>query len=296
MVGADTATSHDELLFTTTDSMLEVLHGGKRIRFAAGGGYQWNLSRGVGSWVSTASVSDTIANATTRSKAGLNHGWPLQPARDTSLTVSKAPLDANHERFTVSRAGVTVATADGPWIGRAQNRTSVCVMWDIATNDCYAGQTWTTYQDSITSSYAVGYSPAGDTLVLAISRDSVAAYVGDVIPMGTYSYRTYGQIKKTIGTDVYYIAAGGSVRTPWHVVTRVERIGLAEDGRHVVMQTRNLLFYSVLGDGQATFTQYNLCQGEYALSSGTSVFRTQIRHLPNFSNTTPCFPGTTFAP
>jgi hypothetical protein len=275
---------------------VEVLHGGKRIRLVGGGGYTWSEGPGA-HWQTAGTVADTIANATNRSKRRMSHGMPLTTAADSSVSVSVTTLSPTQERFTVSVNGQQIGFVDGPLVQRAQNRTSECIEWDITgtpTTSCYAR--WTTYQDSLVSNHAVSYSPSGDTIVLAISRDKFDSYVSTIIPLGTTSIRRHGQERHSLTTDLYFLPIrGGTIRGPVQHTYRVETLGLSEDGMHLVAQTREKYLYSTIDTGSMV-SQFNKCRATYLRSDGTALFSTAPKNLGLFGSVAACYPGATFAP
>ena len=297
MVGADTASSRLETLFTTTDSIPEVLHGGKRIRFASTDGREWVLTGAVPSWAARTAMADTAANATLRSKNGLSHGRPLHP--DSTVTMTKTRISLTQERFDVMINGVLIKSIDGPLAQRAQNRQTHCYHWPTAygPGSCYPNATWTTYQDSLVTNATVGFSPMGDTVILAISRDSVGAYIDPVIPMGADSWKPYGLVRRALPTTLYYISVRTGNYRSWELPGRVEKIGVSEDGRGVALQVRNRQWYNANASPSVNnITQANVCTAVFAHSDSTVIFRTPGRNVGGFGVTTPCYPSSAFAP
>jgi subtilisin family serine protease len=286
-----------EVLFSMTDSLPEPLHGGRTIRFKGQAGYEWILNGPTPSWEFRSSIPAAPLNATNRSKQRHSHGRYMDPTADSTVSVSVVRISPTQERFDVSVSGSLVGQIYGPLSQRAQNVRQECTMWDLPgspTTTCR--QTWRTFTDSLTTNYTAAFSPSGDTVIVAISRDSTAQYAYDIIPFGTYAVRKWGSHRRSMETTLVYIPIhGGTIRT-WEHPYRIEAIGVSENGRHLALQTRTRFWFNQVIDNQNSITQHNICRAVYTDRQGSELFTLPLQNLVNFGNTRACYPGTTFAP
>jgi hypothetical protein len=297
MSGPDSAAVRLEMLFTTADTLPEVMHGGKRIRFAGGNGREWALVGAAPVWESRTGMADTVANATLGAKNGHAHALPTTPG--SMVSVTKTRISSTQERFDVSVNGVLVRSIDGPLAQAAQNRQSHCVYWPTAEGPgaCYPGYTRTSYTDSLVTTATVGFSPVGDTVVLAISRDSVAFFVDHTISLGADSWRPHGLDRKTLPTTMYHISVATGGYRSWQIDGAVERVGSSENGRELALQVRSRFSYTSYPlPGEFLVNQANVCTGVFTRADGQVIFRSPARNLTFFGVTRACYPSVAFAP
>jgi len=305
MRGRDTVSAHLEPLFSTADTIADVKHGGRRIRFASGAGFQRQI--GPVSWSSVGSMPDTLANATMRSSRGLSHGHTAGGYVDSTVTVSKTYLSSGTttrvERFQLLLNGSNLGNPIDITLPRRQflpNSYNGCASWyvsDPTISNCLelAPAPW---RDSIATLPVAAFSPTGDTVVLAIARDSFAMDVSAPLGNGSTWERPYGPYSSTRGTDLYFVpVGGGTVRGPMRVPNRVEALGLSEDGMYLVARTR-LKFFS----SQATFNvpnvavTSNICSANFYRTDGAFIFSSPVVRWTPYASTRSCVPGSLFAP
>lgn len=290
----DSAWAFEEQLFTRLDSVMNPVHGGRRIRFASGNTHVWTLTNNAATWPMVAGLPDTITNATNRSKLGLSHDG------DSTVTVTKTRISAAQERFDVFiNGGATpVAQIPGPLAQAAQARSRQCIRWPVGGTqaDCYVFAT--AYRDSLTTTATVAYSPVGDTVILAIARDSFAYDIGGFETNASDNFLLNGPVSKSLSSLLYFIPVrGGTERGPVSHAARVERIGVSEDGAYTVIQGRILFFQSTNQiSGPPVVAKTNACQAAFQHKSGSlSIFvPTYSYNLP--ADRRPCWAGSTFAP
>jgi hypothetical protein len=280
-----------ETTFTRLDSVMNPVHGGKRVQFFGGNGFTWS----GGAWSAAVALSDTVTNATARSKRGVNHDG------DSAVTVTRTRISSTQERFDVFKNGALVTSVNGPLAQAAQNRTSVCVRWSVGTlqSACDSNIRATTYRDSIVTSYAAGYSPMGDTIVLAVAQDSFAYIANGFESDASDNYIPNGIRRTTLGTNLYYIPVhGGTTRTAARVPSqRVEAIGISEDGASVVMQ-RRIVQSSTTSHiaGNIDIANLNTCSTTFARIDGTLSVTPNSYNYSFLNDARPCFAWSTFAP
>ena len=306
--GLDNDPTHSEVLFTAAaDTLPTVLHGGKRIRFASGNGWRWSYNAGTPTWTSAGTLQDTVANATQRSKVGLSHGDLAAGYVDTTVTVTKTALSSTTttrtERFQVLLNGASLRTVDVT-VPRRQFLTPQygnCVSWyvsDPTVSNCLEYMPSSPWRDSTVTRAVVAFSPAGDTVVLAVGRDSLAMDVSAPLGNGATWERPYGLYEETKWTDLWFIPVqGGTIRTA-RLIERVEVLGISEDGRHLAAQTRSK-FFNRMATANVNFEtqpRYNLCTASYFLSNATHVYSSPVVRWTPYASTRSCFPGTSFAP
>jgi Subtilase family len=315
MVGRDTSSSRLERIFTTADTIPDVKHGGRRVRFLSTNGFTWELAGSPGSWTAAwntaAAMADTIANATNRSKQGRSHSDFRATYTDTTVTVTKSTLSTTTttrtERFQLVVNGSSHRTVDVT-VPRRQFlplKYNGCASWyvsDPTISTCleavpFGGAAW---RDSTQTRATAALSPAGDTIVLAIARDSFAFDVSEPLGNGATFERPYGAYEETLWTDLYFVPVRGSgaIRGPMRVIERVEALGVSENGRHLVAQTRSKFFYRQ-ATANVTFPtnpRYNHCTANFYLSDGTLVSTTPVVSRTPYSSTASCYPGSLYAP
>jgi hypothetical protein len=304
----DSDATNNEVLFTATgaDTVPTVLHGGSRIRFVSGSGYTWQLG---GGWSGPAATPDTMANATHRSKQGLSHGrtWPTAYT-DTVVTVSKSSLSSTAttrtERFQIVLGGSSLRTVDVTMPRRQFEPVQYngCASWYVSdpsiTNCLEAVPGGSAWRDSTVTRATVAMSPTGDTIVLAVARDSIAFDVMAPQGNGNTWERPYGPHDESHATDLYFVPIrGGSIRGPVRVSERVEAIGVSEDGSFLVAQTRNRFFSrQATSNVPNAAARHNICSAAYYRADGTRALTSSSIVASVFSSTKPCFPGSGYAP
>ncbi len=307
MAGADASAGNLETLFTTTDTLPDVKHGGRRIRFASGNGFQRQAGPGAVSWNPVTGMLDSVANATQRSSRGLSHGHPATGYVDSTVTVTKTVVSSSTttrvEQFQVR---LNTTALGSPIVVTLPVRQLLpvthngCASWyvsDPTISSCneLAPRPW---RDSIATAAVAAFSPAGDTVVLAIARDSFALDVSAPLGNGSTWERPYGNYANTRGTALYFIPVhGGTTRGPVQLPNRVEALGFSEDGTYLVARTRLKFFYR-----QATFNvpnaavTSNICSAAYYRTDATHIFSTPIVRWTPYASTRSCFPGSLFGP
>ncbi|HYW05475.1 MAG TPA: hypothetical protein VE913_00890, partial [Longimicrobium sp.] len=224
------------------------------------------------------------------------------PYTDSTVTVTKMRISPTQERFDVLLPSGTTVPISGPYAPAQQTGLEArpCVTWRVndPTKQSCVEFAPDSYRDSVTTRHTVAFSPAGDYVVLAISRDSLAYDVGAVQGDGTYFHRPHGPHEETIGTLLWIIPVrGGANFGPIKVPERVEALGLSEEGRYLVLQTRNLFFKGTTTGASSgmTFTKHNICSAEFRRTGGAASLFSPTTSPP-FNSTSPCVPGSTFSP
>lgn len=290
-VRRDSLWTFAELVGTMNDSLLAPLHGGRRVRFASGNGFQWQQTGATAMWVSATGLADTIANATNRSKLGQSHN------ADSTVTVAKTRISTTQERFTVSVNGAQIGVVDGPLAQAAQGKLRRCIKWPLTDTEANCSIFATEYRDSLVTSFTAAYSPTGDTIVLAIARDSFAFDISSQTENDIdFYYRPNGPITLALPTQLYFIPIrGGAVRGPVTYQNRVERLGLSEDGQYLVLQTRAFFSKSTFTLSGLIINKYNSCLAGYFKTDGSWSFSLPALSYQQFDRTA-CYPETTYAP
>ena len=282
-------------LFSSSGSaLLAPLHGGKRVRFDSGAGYEW---QGSGAWTALGAISDTLGSAANRSRRGQSHGG------DTTVTVARrpGPNPRYDEVWDVFLNGTLLTTLDhtrAPKVdaGYAVNR---CVKWETWGNEYSACRESFAVKSQILMSHTVAYSSGrseGGEVVLAIALENVQSTI-DEAPYyyAGYFQRNHRSEWQTAGTHLFFIdVKTKAVRTEFVRLFDVKDLAIAEDGQHMAMrQNLRLLTFSYTALGTQT-TRINNCDVLYQRIELQGGF-TRLFSLPTVVGRPTCYPEATFA-
>lgn len=280
----------EEALFTWPGTGLVAWHHGKTVQMGTAA-FRWTN----GSWSVLSNPATPLQDAVGYSQAGKSH-WG-----DSTVTVQKVPVTGNgsgFEQFKISVNGTSITTVDGPRV-RNPLRLRTCVAWPVSGDQFSNCQEYAnTWGDLVTSTHTVAFSPSGDEVILAVARDS-SAYIAEPADLfGTTWYRNHGETATTIGTHVYHvnIHTGLIVRQWFHSLSRIEAIGVGEDGSVMKLRRRRLFFSQThTVDGSFPAAKFNHCDVAYVTGSGAQIFSLPLVPRAVYSDRTPCHSESTIA-
>ena len=241
-----------------------------------------------GSWLALPTTwPDPLGNATNRSKAGQSHDG------DSTVTVSRVELSDTQEKYQVRINGAILAEVPSTWAKKPS--ITQCVRYPAATSACYAQVA--TWYDRITTHPAVGYSPRGDEVVLAIwKQKSTYRVETPYLCSGSGEYcRDYGLEVTTLASELVFIriADGTIVERRAGPTRAVPSIGYSEDGQRLVLGTEFTYAYNtnVTSTGETYQTNNWYCQAQYMTRGGTT-----LATLPLKRQVAQCYTAATFSP
>jgi subtilisin family serine protease len=233
-------------------------------------------------------ITDLFGNATNRSKLGQSHDG------DSTVTVSRVEVSDTEEIYEVWINGQLLARVPSAWV-KAPTITQ-CVFYHESTPGC--DTEWPTWTDRITTHPAVGYSPRGNEVVLAVWKQKSTSRVG--VPYrcgatGTYFCRDYGMSITTPASELVFIRVSDGQITERRVgpLRAIKQIGYSEDGQRLVLGTEFTFHESETtgstGDTFASNSWY--CQAQYISRSGPT-----LHTLPLKRQASQCYTAATFSP
>jgi hypothetical protein len=226
--------------------------------------------------------ADLFGNATNRSKLGQSHNG------DSTVTVGRVEVSNTQETYRVYINGSLLAEVPSTWAKKPA--TQVCARYDSG-NMCAPIMIWT---DRITSFPAVGYSPRGDEVVLAIWKQKSTYFAETPYPCSATDYcRDHGLEVTTLASELVFIriSDGQIVARRAGPVAAIKQIGYSEDGQRLVMGTEWTFSYTVTTTStQETAHSANwYCQARYTTRSGTNLLTLPLkRQVPQ------CYTSATF--
>jgi hypothetical protein len=269
-----------ETLFVQTGADLVPMHGETTIHVDQS---YWGWF--MGSWAPyPLARTDPYGNATNQSKLGRTHDG------QSTATVDRIEVSNTSETYRVFVNGTLLAQVPSTY--SKSPPTSVCVDWDSST--CY--QTVSSWNDRVTTTPAVAFSPDSSEVVLAISKELSSNWTNNphLCPGGSSEYcMDYGLDINTQASELVFIGVkDGQIRERRAgPIKRILRLGYSEDNQRLVFQTQYTFFTSSTSDGQFNQAKTAYCDGQYMTRSGTALFS-----LPLKLNTTGCYASATFSP
>lgn len=297
LVYRDSTLTTTEPLLTTSDSLRDALHGGRRLRFASGAGYGWQLSGASSAWVGLGATPDTVANATQRSRAGTSHDG------DSVFTVTKrAGTNARYDEvYDVRLNGNVLFTIPETKTPKIDNMPAVnrCVKWPLS------GSEWTdcvsespVYSRRILSRVTIAYSSTRHEVVILVAMDSTGASVDLAEYVGSgYWERTsdYG----SVSSGTYFLSV--PLSNPGNVTTRhinlfaTQSAGVSEDGKYLLAMRANYsLMQSWAGTDAYAPLNSRACDAAYYRIDAATL--TRLASLPSVLNVSTCHPSASFGP
>jgi subtilisin family serine protease len=272
-----------EQLFTQAGSTLVPLQGETTIRVD---GYYYGWSSGGWSAYTQPRV-DVYGNATNRSKLGRSHDG------DSTVTVNRVEVSDTQLTHQVLINGELLAEVPATWAKKPAVKQ--CVRYPTAGSGCYAEvDTW---HDRITAHTAVGYSPRGDEVVLAIWKQRSTYSVGIPYPCGagSESCRDHTLEVTTLPSELVFIriADGQIVARRTGPMREISSIGYSEDGQRLVLSTAFTFSYvaNTTATNETTSSTNWYCQAQYMTRGGMN-----LATLPLKRQHAHCYGGATFSP
>lgn len=290
----DSAWTVSELLFTRKTDSIAPLHGGKRIRHHDGNGYVWRLEpSGVANWFSESSIVDSLDNAANRSRRGQSHH------ADTTVTIVLNPAASTQYRNTydIVLNGTVLTSIQGDSINK-KPAARTCVAVD-SNWDCISYlNTWLGRWNDRAS---VSFSPNGDSIVVAISRDSSSYWIGSWYPCGggdrcaEHGMRTGSMDSKLTFISIARPSGRRTLHDPSHAV---EGLSLSDDGSRMVTRRTTIMTSSSNTAAGSTFLSARTCDAVFWTAQPSPAVRawTPRATLPTL-NIAParCYREVTFA-
>jgi subtilisin family serine protease len=272
-----------ELLFNQPGPDLVPMHAFTAMRVGPNY-YSWF----DGSWMALPfNWPDPLGNATNRSRMGQSHDG------DSTVTVSRVEVSNTQETYKVHINGALLANVPSTWAKKPS--VTQCVRYPATGSGCYAQLA--TWYDRITTHTAVGYSPRGDEVVLAIWKQK-STYRVEIpyLCSSTSQYcRDHGLEVTTLPSELVFIRisdgtivqrrAGPTRAVPW--------LGYSEDGQRLVLGTQFTYAYSTSVTSTNDLYQANTyyCQAQYMTRGGTT-----LATLPLKLQHSQCYNTATFSP
>ena len=272
-----------ELLFLQTGADLVPLHGETTIRVDQ---HYFRWLSGAW-WLSPSGGADPYGNATNRSRSGLSHDG------DSAVTVSRVEVTDTEESYQIRINGGVIADVASTW----DRRPAIwqCVHSPAIGSGCNAQvATWT---DRVTSHTAVGYSPRGDQVVLAIWKQKSTYRVETpyLCDAATAHCRDHGLEINTLPSELVFIriSDGAILERRAGPFAEISSIGFSEDGQRLVLATAYTYSYAttVTATGESYLNQTWYCQAQYRTRGG-AVLAT----LPLKRQASQCYENATFSP
>jgi subtilisin family serine protease len=239
-----------------------------------------------GSWLPYPTArQDLFGNATNRSKLGQSHDG------DSTVTVSRVEVTDSTEIYRLMINGSLLAEVPSTWAKKPASPD--CVRFDAGFNCLSPLNTW---YDRINTTPAVAFSPRGDEVVLAISREKSTYRVE--VPYGCFGNqycRDHGLEVNTLASDLVFVRiSDGAIAARRSGPTRsVQRLGFSEEGQRLVFETQFQYYYSTSvtssGDSYSSSTWY--CQAQYTTRGGAALFT-----LPLKRQMSQCYTTASFSP
>jgi hypothetical protein len=268
-----------ESLFLQGGTDLVPMHGENTIRID-----QAYFGWSKGSWLQLPQgSSDLFGNATARSKAGRSH------LGDSTVTVARVEVNDSVEIYQVLVNGTLLAEVRSTWAKKPS--ASSCVRADASFNCLSSVNTW---YNRVMSSPALGFSPNGDEVVLAISKQQSTYSVGPFYTCFATNYcRDHELDVTTLASELVFVGiADGQIRERQAgPIRRVEEIGYSDDGRRLVLGQWYLLSNNTNTPTESYTTSTSYCDASYRTRTGTRLFT-----LPLKRTVAHCYKTATFSP
>lgn len=272
-------------LFPHTGSALIPMHGETTIR-ADESFYGWF----DGSWAQVIPRDDVLGNASNRSKLGRSHDG------DSTLTINRIELSDTREIYQVFINGQLLRADTSTWAEKPS--TTLCVVYHRTNPGCSAEIV--AWKDRVMTHTALGYSPRGDEVVLAISRQLSSQFVVDTpYPcLTSYYCQDYEFTVRTLASELVFIGvADGHVRErrpgPFQMI---KRIGYSEDGQRLVLENEYTYYdhqHNTSGGTSPAPINNWYCNAQYITRSSPTVF---LATLPLKRQVANCYTTATFSP
>jgi len=226
--------------------------------------------------------ADNFGNATNRSKLGYSHEG------DSVVTVTRTDVSDTQTKYSVFINGNLLAEVPATWSKKPASNS--CVYFSASLSCLASVSVWT---DRITPSAVVAFSPNGDEVVLAISKQRSTYRVEPSYPCnGTERCANHGLEVQTMPSELVFIGtADGQIQTRQAGPTNnILQVGMSEDGQRLVLRQDFLTFNSTVTPEETFQTSTSFCEALYRTRSGSRLF-----YLPALTGVTNCYPQATFS-